>query len=218
VTSRCGARIEPRLREALAAVARFYDGRKVGDVGSQGFRRSTDLTKLCACLDAMTDRSWIVPGESRFLDLGCADGRVNVLFGYLTGLSVGIEIHDWILDEYGSLRKELEQDLTGKDLPLPPGRIFLFHGDSMNGDLHRAIKSRTGAGLEEFDLFYTYLTMQEEFAEMIARNARPGALFMIYGLDRILPRFKGLTLLTPERAMEGVLAVYRKEDHLVMKS
>ena len=61
------------------------------------------------------------------------------------------------------------------------------------------------------DLFYTYLTMQEEFAALVARKAKPGALFMVYGLDRILPRYSGLRLLTPDWALEGILALYRKE-------
>jgi hypothetical protein len=181
VTSRSAGRIEPRLRKTISAVAAFCDRKKVGDSGFLGFRRSTDLTKLCCCLDRMIDRGLIVPGKSRFLDLGCADGRVNVLLSYLD------------------------------NLPLPPPNIFLFHGDSMDESLHETISAKTGASFEEFDLFYTYLTMQEEFAELIARKAQPGSLFMVYGLDAILPPFKGLNLLTPERAMEGILALYQKQ-------
>ena len=30
-------------------------------------------------------------------------------------------------------------------------------------------------GFEEFDLFYTYLTMYEEFSRLIARKAKKGA-------------------------------------------
>lgn len=211
MTSPTLPRIKPRLRETLSAVAAFYDVRKVGDLGSLGFRRSTDLSRLCSCLHRMIDRGLIVPGVPNFLDLGCADGRVNVLLSYLVRLSVGVELNEWIVEEYQPLRSELEHVLAEGHLPYPPPNIFLFHGDSTDESLHGTIEAKTGAGLEEFDLFYTYLTMQEEFAELIARKARPGSLFLVYGLDSILPRFQGLNLLTPERAMEGILGVYRKE-------
>jgi hypothetical protein len=38
--------LDDRTRKALLKVARFYDRRKVGDVGALGFRRSTDLQRL----------------------------------------------------------------------------------------------------------------------------------------------------------------------------
>ncbi len=199
------------IARTLSAVAAYCDEKKVGDAGALGFRRSTDLAKLVSCLLKMIEMDLLVPGESRFLDLGCADGRVNVLLSYLAKLSVGIELNDWILEEYGPLRRELEASLGNSRLPLPPENIFLFHGDSTDELLHEAIKEKTRSSFADFDLFYTYLTMQEEFAEMVARKARRGALFMVYGLDRILPRFKGLHLLTPEKSMEGILALYRKE-------
>jgi hypothetical protein len=203
--------LRPQIRKALQAVARFYDQRKVGDVGALGFRRSTDLSKLLSCLDWLTEQQVLMPGRSTFLDLGCADGRVNVLLSYLAKLSVGIELDEWTLDEYEPLQRELHAGLSEDRLPLPPGNIFLYHGDSTDPALHETIRQETGTGFEQFDLFYTYLTMQEEFAEMIAERARSGAVFMVYGLERILPRFKGLRLLTPERPLQGVLALYRKE-------
>ena len=203
--------LRPQIRKALQEVARFYDQRKVGDVGALGFRRSTDLGKLLSCLDWLTEQRLLVPGRSSFLDLGCADGRVNVLLGYLVKLSVGIELDEWTLDEYQPLRRELNATLSAERLPLPPENIFLHHGDSMDPALHEIIRQETGTGFEQFDLFYTYLTMQEEFAELIAEKARSGAVFMVYGLGRILPRLKGLRLLTPQGALEGVLALYRKE-------
>jgi hypothetical protein len=55
--------------------------------------------------------------------------------------------------------------------------------------------------------------MQEEFAELIARKAKPGALFMVYGLEKILPRFPGFRLLTPEKPLSGIIAVYRKNEY-----
>jgi len=169
------------------------------------------LAKLCSCLQRMIEQGFLIPGNSTFLDLGCGDGRVSILLSYLVRLSAGVELNEWILEEYGPLKSELERTLVQEQLPAPPGNIFLFHGDSMDEALHQTFKTKTGIGFEEFDLFYTYLIMQEEFADLIARKAKPGSLFMVYGLDTILPRFKGLSLLTPERAMEGVLALYRKE-------
>ena len=78
------------MRQILQAVAGFYDRRKVGDVGFLGFRRSTDLTRLVACLDRLIEQEILIPGKSLFLDMGCADGRVNVLLSYLVKVSVGI--------------------------------------------------------------------------------------------------------------------------------
>ncbi|MEW6669122.1 MAG: hypothetical protein AB1512_28255 [Thermodesulfobacteriota bacterium] len=203
--------LHPQVRKALQAVAFLYDHKKVGDVGALGFRRSTDLTKLLSCLDWLIEHHLMVPGQSTFLDLGCADGRVNALLSYLVKLSAGIEQDEWTLDEYEPLKAELDGVLSEEHLPLPPNNIFLFPGDSMDTALHEIIRQKTGTGFEQFDLFYTYLTMQEEFAGMIAEKARSGAVFMVYGLGRILPRFRGLRLLTPQGALEGVLALYRKE-------
>jgi len=163
-------------------------------------------------LEWMMGQRLLSPGNATFLDLGCADGRVNVLLSYLTRFSIGIELNDWTLEECEPLRRGLEEGLTERRLPLPPQNVFLFHGDATDEALHQRMKEKTGKGFADVDLFYTYLTMQEEFADLIARKAGPGALFMVYGLDRILPRFDGLKLLTPDRALEGILALYRKES------
>ena len=198
------------MRQILQAVAHFYDQRKVGDVGNLGFRRSTDLTRLAACLDRLIDQEILIPRKSLFLDMGCADGRVNVLLSYMVKVSVGIELNEWILDEYLGLRKNLEAILKEENLLLPPDNTFLFHGNSMDDALHESITRETGVRFDEFDLFYTYLTMQEEFAGLIARKARKGSVFMVYGLEKILPQFDGLRLLT-ERPLEDILALYQKE-------
>ncbi len=99
------------LQKTLEQVAGFYDRRKVGHVGPLGFRRSTDLAKILACLDQLKEEEILLPGESTFMDLGCADGRVNVFLSYLTKISVGIELDDWILDDYAPLRAELDTTL-----------------------------------------------------------------------------------------------------------
>jgi hypothetical protein len=203
--------LNEEIRKTLRRVASFYDHRKVGDVGALGFRRSTDLAKLIPCLGWLIEHHLLIPGQSRFLDMGCADGRVNVLLSYLVKFSVGIELDEWTLEEYAPLKKELEGFLCEDLLLLPPQNIFLFHGDSTDETLHDTIMGKIGAGFGGFDLFYTYLTMHDEFAEMIVRKAKQGSVFMVYGLETILPRFNGLRLLTPERALEGILALYQKE-------
>ena len=202
--------MEEMLAKTLQRIAAFYDGRKVGDVGSLGFRRSTDLKRLLPCLDWIIEQGILIPGRTRFLDLGAGDGRVNVLLSYLARVSVGIELDDWTLDDYEPLKTELNNDLKNAGLSLPPDNLFLIHGDSMDDKVHETVRRKTGFGLEDFDLFYTYLTMQEEFAYLIAQKARPGAIFMVYGLEKILPRFEGLRLLTPERSLDGILALYKK--------
>ncbi len=203
--------MDKNLKNSLAAVASFYDQRHVGHVGPLGFRRSTDLTTLLACLDRLLDEKIIIPGESMFLDMGCADGRVNVFLSYLVKFSVGIELDEWTLDEYAPLRDELEKTIKYEGLLQPPDNTFLFHGDSTDSDLHGKIRMGTGLGFEDFDIFYTYLIMYEEFAELIVEKAKTGAIFMVYGLNRIMPGFRGLNLLGRLSPLEGALALYRKE-------
>jgi hypothetical protein len=203
--------LDEELEKTLGRVASFYDQRKVGHVGNLGFRRSSDLGRLLPCLSGMIRTGLLVPGSSSFLDMGCADGRVNVLLSYLTRISVGVELDEWTLEDYSGLRQELDGVLEREGYPLPPPNIFLYHGDTMNPALRETLRNNAGVPFDAYDLFYTYLTMQEEFAGLIRREARQGALFMVYGLERVLPRFSGLRLLTPEKPLEGVLALYRKE-------
>ena len=202
--------LDEAVERTLLQVTEFYDRRKVGDVGHLGFRRSSDLTKVLSCLKTMIGQGLFVPGAAHFFDMGCADGRVNVLISYLAKTSVGIELDEWTLDEYMPLREELDALLAERGLLLPRKNIFLYHGDSMDESLHDRIHQETGIRFDQFDLFYTYLTMQEEFAELIVRKARPGAVFMVYGLEKIIPRFNGLRLLTLARPLEGIVALYQK--------
>jgi SAM-dependent methyltransferase len=205
------ATLSDELRRTLAEVADFYDRRKVGDVGPLGFRRSTNLGALLDCTDRLIEERIVEPGKTLFLDLGCADGRVNVFLSYLVKASVGVELDEWTLDEYAPLRTELERTLMRKDLLTPPARTFLFHGDSTDERIHAVVERKTGIGIHAFDLFYTYLVMQEEFAAMIAEKAKPGAVFIVYGLNRIMPRLDGLRLLEDLSPMEGILGLYQKE-------
>jgi len=199
------------LEETLFQVVEFYDRRKVGDLGHLGFRRSSDLSKVLSCLKTMMGQGLLVPAETLFLDMGCADGRVNVLLSYLAKTSVGIELDDWILDDYEPLREELDALLAERGLLLPRKNIVLYRGNSVDEAIHDRIHHETGIRFDQFDLFYTYLTMQEEFAELIAQKAKPGAVFMVYGLEKIIPRFAGLRLLTPDKPLEGIVALYQKK-------
>ena len=203
--------MENRLRRTLDTVSEFFDHRKVGNVGPLGFRRSTDLKILLACLDRLLNKELLIPGKSKFMDLGCADGRVNLLLSYLTKLSVGIELDEWTLDEYGPLRDDLAKTLGEDGLILPPDNVFLYHGDSTDENLHRRVEGETGSGIKDFDLFYTYLVMHEEFAGFLKDRAKEGALFLVYGLNKIMPTYPGFRLLKELSPIEGILAVYRKE-------
>ncbi|MCJ7683565.1 MAG: hypothetical protein MUO68_04650 [Desulfobacteraceae bacterium] len=203
--------MDQHLKKSLSKVAEFYDQRKVGAVGPLGFRRSTDLMKLLACADRLIGEEIIKPDETAFLDLGCADGRVNLFFSYLVKISVGIELDEWTLQEYDPLRSELENALQQEGLLSPPLNIFLFHGDSTDKTLHDSITGKAGIGIGSFDLFYTYLIMHEEFAEMLAERAKKSSIFMVYGLNRILPRYPGFRLLQNLSPMEGILALYQRE-------
>jgi hypothetical protein len=198
------------LEKILKTVSWFYDQRKVGDIGSMGFRRSSDLGRVKGAMEQLMAQSLLIPQKSMFLDMGCADGRVNVLMSYVTGKSIGIERTEWILDEYVPVKTALEETLMADQLPFPPDNISLFLGDTLDDETHVAIKNETGVGFAEFDLFYTYLTMYEEFSGLIARKAKEGAIFMVYGLDKVLPRIDGFELLTPQKPLEGIIAVYRK--------
>ncbi len=202
--------LDDDLKRTLLRVAQFYDQRKVSHTGYLGFRQSSDLTRLVACVDYLIKGLLLIPQQSLFLDMGCADGRVNVLLSYVVKQSVGIEVHDWILDEYAPLRERLECTLREHHLQCPPHNISLLHGDTLDEAIHETITERTGASFEEFDLFYTYLTMYEEFAELIAQKAKRGAVFMIYGLERVLPKLNGLQLLTPGKLIQGIIALYQK--------
>lgn len=198
------------IKKTLDRVARFYDDRKVGDIGPLGFRRSTDLMKLLVCLERLLEEKIIEPDKTKFLDLGCADGRVNVFLSYLVKSSIGIELDEWTLDEYEPLRSKLDGKLHNERLLSPQKNISLFHGDSTDKTVHETIVRQTGIGFEDFDLFYTYLIMHEEFAELIAEKAKTGSVFMVYGLHKILPRYEGLQHLDLFSPMEGVLALYQK--------
>jgi len=203
--------MDESTRNSLIKLTEFFDARQVGDVGPLGFRRSTNLTTLLACAERLIAESIILPGRSAFLDLGCADGRVNLFFSYLTRVSVGVELDEWTLDEYDPLRGELLETLKVSEMAPPNENVYLFQGDATDEAVHGKIIHETGLGLADFDLFYTYLIMHEEFAHMLAEKAKKGAIYMVYGLHKIMPRYPGFRLMKELSPMEGVLALYEKE-------
>ncbi len=202
---------ERLLPQALEAVRNFYDGKKVGTSGNLGNYKSTDLARLSECLPALVEMDVLTPSRTVFCDLGCADGRVNVLMSYWTRASLGVEIDEDLLSTNQHLLEEVSRTLKAKGLPLPPARIRLLAGDSLADDTYRRMKAQTGYAFEDVDLFYTHFTLHDVFAEKIAKSAKEDAVFLVYGLDRIVPDYPGLTPLTPGRALNEIMGVYRKD-------
>lgn len=198
--------IHPELRE----VARFYDARQVGTSGPLGFRRTSELGKLLPCLASLARAELLIPGRSRLLDLGCGDGRVNLLLSYLTSVSVGVEQDPWTLDEYLPLKRELDARLDDLELTRPPDNIQLFCGDSTSWPVHDAIRKSVGLELSDFDLFYAFVAGPDPLAELVATRGKPGAVYLVYSMNRIFPKYPGLRLVEDLSPLGDVLAVYRK--------
>ena len=50
----------------------------------------------------------------------------------------------------------------------------------------------------------------DSFAALLASKARAGAVYMVYGVGRVLPRYPGLQLLEKLSPLEGIVALYQK--------
>jgi SAM-dependent methyltransferase len=179
-------------------------------VGHEGYRKSTDLAKFCKCIDELVALGYIEPQHTTFLDLGCADGRVNVLMSYFVKSSVGIEIDPEILDEYRQRKKELTLELQRENLLQPPDNISLFKGNSLETATYDLIENSIGVRFERIDIFYTYITLHDLFAAKIAEEGKQKALYLVYGFNRILPRYQGLEILIPDVASQGIVSLYGK--------
>ena len=201
-----------RLRRTVDLVARYYDSCKVGHVGHEGYRKSTVLVKFARCIDELVALGYIEPQHTTFLDLGCADGRVNVLMSYFVKRSVGIEIDPEILAEFSPRKGELTHRIRRTNLIQPPDNITLFNGNSLEAATHEHIENTINVRFEEIDLFYTYITLHDLFAAKIAEEAKPKALYLVYGFSKILPRYQGLELLIPDVASQGIVALYGKGE------
>jgi hypothetical protein len=95
----------------------------------------------------------------------------------------------------------------------PPDNIFVCSGSSLDASTHEQVFSATGVRFTEMDLFYTYITLHDLFGELIGREAGPGALYLVYGFNRILPRYDRLDLLIPDIASQGIAALYKKNGN-----
>ena len=203
---------DSRLQQTIATIAHFYNGCKVGYVGHEGYRKSTDLVKFARCVDELLRLGLIDSNHTLFLDLGCADGRVNVLMSYFVKLSVGIEIDPEILAEYNPRKEELGDKLRRTNLIQPIDNITLFLGNSLEAATYEQIEGTTNVRFEEIDIFYTYITLHDLFGAKIAAEAKPKALYLVYGFNKILPRYQGLELLIPDLASQGIVALYGKGE------
>ena len=201
---------DSRLQQTIATIADYYNGCKVGYVGHEGYRKSTDLVKFGECIDELVALGYIEPEHTTFLDLGCADGRVNMLMSYFVKRSVGIEIDSEILAEFSPRKKELTHRLQSKNLIQPPDNISLFNANSLEAATYEHIEDSINVRFEEVDLFYTYITLHDLFAAKIAEEAKTKALYLVYGFSKILPRYQGLELLIPDVASQGIVALYGK--------
>jgi len=201
-----------RLRQTVDLIARYYEGCKVGYVGHEGYRKSTDLLKFARCIDELVRLGLINPKRTLFLDLGCADGRVNVLMSYFVKLSVGIELDPEILAEYGPRKEELGHKLRRAKLIQPNDNIALFRGNSLEAATFEYVESTIKVRFDEIDIFYTYITLHDLFGAKIAAEAKPKALYLVYGFNKVLPRYQGLELLIPDLASQGIVALYGKGE------
>ena len=201
-----------RLSKTIEYIATYYDGCKVGYVGHEGYRKSTDLLKFARCIDELVCLGLIDTNRTLFLDLGCADGRVNVLMSYFVKLSVGIEIDPEILAEYNPRKEELGHKLRRANLIQPIDNITLFRANSLEAATYKQMESTINVRFEEIDIFYTYITLHDLFGAKIAAEAKPKALYLVYGFNKILPRYQGLELLIPDLASQGIVALYGKGE------
>ena len=200
-----------KLDRSLKLAADYFDGRKVGCYGNSGYRKTTDLSRFCACIKDLLDSGIVDPANSVFVDLGCGDGRVNLLMSYFVRLSIGIEIDSEILSEYEPRKNELISVLDSENAAPPPENIFLIHGSSLDAATFDKVRSRTGAGFEDVDLFYTYITLHDVFAEKIAERGRPGACYLVYGFSRVLPAYESFELINPDVGGRAIAALFRKK-------
>lgn len=197
--------------EALAALVNFFDACKVGCEGCEGYRKSTDLGKLLESVRELERQGLIHRDGTVFIDLGCADGRVNLLISPFVKWSLGVEIDPIIVGEYEPRRRELEERLGKANLPVPADNVHLLLGDSLEEATYEQFAAACGVRFEDVDLFYTYITLHDLFAEHITARAKEGALYLVYGFSRVLPRYDGLELVMPDVASQGIMALYRKK-------
>jgi hypothetical protein len=198
------------LIQTLSYIADFYDACKFGYEGVEGYRKSTNLAKLSKCAQELAALEFIDSRRTVLADLGCADGRVNILMSYFVKKSIGIEIDSEFLAEFVPRKEELVNRLQKANLLLPPDNVLLFRGNSLEASTYQRVFAEADVRFEDIDLFYTYITLHDVFAEKIALEAKKGSLYLVYGFNKVLPRYQGLELLIPDVASQGIGALYGK--------
>jgi trehalose-6-phosphate synthase len=103
--------------------------------------------------------------------------------------------------------------LQKKNLNLPPDNIHLVCGNSLEPSTYERISDETGVNFSDIDLFYTYITLHDLFAEKIARDAKSGALYLVYGFHKILPQYKGLKVVIADIGSKRIAALYGQKRH-----
>jgi SAM-dependent methyltransferase len=199
------------LHTTIKLTVDYFDSRKAGCFGNTGYRKTTDLGKLHACIEDLAVSGIVKPGSTVFADLGCGDGRVNLLMSYFVRLSIGMEIDREILSEYALRRKELISILEKEGAVLPPENIFLIHGSSLQNRTFDEMRSRTGADFGDVDLFYTYITLHDVFAEKIAERGRPGVHYLVYGFSKVLPVYESFELVNADVGAQAIAALFKKK-------
>lgn len=196
--------------ETLERLAEFFDSRKVGHIGNSGYRKTSDMAVLLKVVSCLINGGIIDPGRTIFLDLGSGDGRVNIFMAYLCRWSLGFEIEDFIYDEYLELRDQVSSLLRAERLMALPDNLRVWCGNSLDEKSHRKMEKETGVTLSDVDIFYTYITLHDLFADFLRETARRGSYYMVYGFSGILPRYEGFELIDPDVAGQKIVALYRK--------
>jgi len=202
------SRLSEDLWETVSVLARYFDGMKCGHVGSDGYRKTSDMRVLLDVVRDLLNCGVIDPDKTVFLDLGSGDGRVCMLMSYFCKWSIGVELEDFIYEEYFQRRREVDLLLSQGLLPLG-NNLCILNGDALNDDTHRQVESITGISLRDVDIFYTYITLHDVYADMLQKKANPGSFYMVYGFSAILPRYDGFTLLNPDVGGHRLVALYR---------
>ncbi len=202
--------IDQKLDNTLQAISEFFNRYKVGYEGNKGYRKTTDLFKLHRAVEDLERLGLINKEQTVFWDLGCGDGRVNLFMSYLVKFSIGTEIEPTIFEECEIRKTEIEDALKKKHLLLPPPNMFLYLGDSLSKATQDAVFRHTGYLFNEIDIFYTYITLHDLFAEQIINNAKSGALYLVYGFSKILPSYDGMELVNPDVGKQNIMTLYRK--------
>jgi hypothetical protein len=131
---------------------------------------------------------------------------------YFVKVSAGIEIDPEIFAEYKPRIEELDHKLHRSNLIQPSDNIALFLGNSLEAATYEQIETTINVRFDEIDIFYTYITLHDLFGAKIAAEAKPKALYLVYGFNKILPHYQGLELLIPDLASQGIVALYGKGE------